>query len=515
MCKTRDDMLQTASQLMHVLVALVGCITISLEIDLEGLQPVSMSEIETGTLSAWEPKNSMSGNMDDFWAPWVTHTLNFVGPCVLIAILGLQAIWSDDVNWAGYLLRAERLRSAIYSYRGRVGEWSLPVVPRGGWWHEQMTRTSPRGEARPVGKNLSNIGVRTREQNREKLNHLQEHTLGAAMTRASNTAAQATVPTVITCGVLLALFGLVLFIAGCYVELEYDDRPLALLLVLCGGAAIATGSIVIKPLANQAHVGQSLDMTPLKEPTDAFMQACAPPFEFNLPWNRGIRMGADSVPPSVGAGGEEISDTASDEAQKPAPVQATTVVAIDNGFSTIGADEYLQFRAYPLRAELGQLGPQLTARLRQVQRLLFLSSLASAFCAIAAPVFQRHLAIWVCLFNTISCSALFFSHRTSARQVACAANTTCASLDACIDWWLTLPALEKLRRETFERLVSDVERAVEVLCVVWTSSELELPDPRNKDGDAQGTIPQMSPHDRELDAKLRKLIQPKAGKLML
>ena len=60
-----------------------------------------------------------------------------------------------------------------------------------------------------------------------------------------------------------------------------------------------------------------------------------------------------------------------------------------------------------------------------------------------------------------------------------------------------------------------MERAVEVLCVVWTSSELQLPDPRNKDGDAQGTIPQMSPHDRELDAKLRKLIQPKAGKLML
>lgn len=512
--KTRDDLLQTALQVMHVLVALTVCITVSLEVGLEGLQPVPVADIEAGTLSAWEPKNSMSGNMDDYWAPWVTHTLNFVGPCVLILILGLQAVWGDDGHWPGYLLRAERLRSAIYSYRGRVGEWSLPVVPRGGWWYEQLARTRPQSDSAAITESLSSIGASTRERNRERLHELQEDTLFAAMTRASNTAVQATVT--VMCGAVLSAFGLVLLITGLYVELQYDDRPLALLLALCGVAAMATGFVVIRPLANQARKGRPMDMTPLKEPTAAFMQACAPPFEFDLPWNKGIRMGALPVPAPAGGGGGEIGDAAADGHQNPTDsVHASTVVAIDNGFASIGAEEYLQFRVYPLRAELGQLGPQLTVRLRQVERLLFLSSLASALCAIAAPVFQRHLAIWVCLFNTIGYSALFYSHRTSVREVACAANTTCVTLDACIDWWLTRPAKDKLRRETFERLVSDVERAVETLCVVWTSCALGLAEARNTDEDQKRQMMELTPQDRDLDAKLRKKIQPKAGKLML
>ena len=514
-CKTRDDLLQTASQVMHVFVALMVCITITLEIGLEGLQPVPVADIEAGTLSAWEPKNSMSGNMDDYWLAWVAHALNFVGPCVLISILGLQAVWGDDIHWAGYLLRAERLRSAIYSYRGRVGEWSLPIVPRGGWWCEQLARTRPQSDSAVSTESLSSISASTRERNREKLHELQEDTLFAAMTRASNTALQATIPTVINCGVAMSAFGLVLLITGIYLELQYDDRPLALLLALCGVAATATGIVVIRPLANQARKGRSMDMTPLKEPTAAFIKACAPPFEFDLPWNKAISMGVLPVPAPAGAGGGEIADAASDGHQNPANVHATTVVVIDNGFAPIGAEEYLQFRAYPLRAELGQLGPQLTVRLRQVERLLFVSSLASVLCAIAAPVFQRHLAIWICLFNTISCSALFFSHRTSAREIACAANTTCVTLDACIDWWLTRPAQEKLRRETFARLVSDVERAVETLCVVWTSSELGLAEEREIDEDHKLSTLELTTEDRDLDAKLRKKIQLKAGKLML
>lgn len=518
-CKKRDEMLQTASQLMHVVVALMACITVSLEIDLEGLKPVPLEDIESETVSVWEPKNSLSGDMDKFWVTWVTHAMNFVGPCVLIAVLGLQAVWSDDVHWAGYLLRAERLRSAIFSYRGRVGEWSLPVIPRGGWWYEQMANARPRMGNEPTNGNLSSVGIKTREQNRERLNELQEDTLAAAMTRCSNTAAQATIPTVIKCGVVLSALGLLLFLVGCFVELKYDDRPLALLLTLCGITGIATGIVVIKPIANQAHKGRSLDMTPLQQPTDAFTQTCAPPYEFNLPWNKniGISIGEESVPSTAAAGGDNIKiDTVSEEAQSPTNVQATTVTAIDNGFAPISAGEYLQFRAYPLRAELGELGPQLTARLRQLQRLLFLSSLASALCAIAAPVFQRHLATWVCFFNTIGCSALVYSHRTSAREVACAVKTTCITLDACMDWWVTLPAHQKLRPEAFERLVSDVERAVEVLCVVWTSSELELPVPRDKDEVPDSKVPQLlQPRDRDLDAELRAKVQPKGGKLML
>jgi hypothetical protein len=544
-CKTRDDMLQKASQVLHVLVALMACITVSLEIDLEGLGVTPFAEIEAGNVPIWSPKNSLSGDMDDNWVTWVTHGFNFVGPCVLIAVLGLQADWSDDVRWGGHLLRAERLRSAIFSYRGRVGEWSLPAIPRGGWWHEQMASTSSstddpslaRGGSVSLSEadhetadDLNGIGAKTRERNREKLNQLQEETLAAAMTRASNTAAQATIPAVIKVGVALSLFGLLLVITGIYAELQYDDRPLALLLFLCGITGIGIGIVVIKPLANQAHEGRSRDMKPLKEPTAAFMQACAPPFELKLPWHKdvGISMGSAGSAPAAagasgagagaaGAGGTAAVGSAVGGEDQVAAVQATMVDAIDHGFAPINAEEYLTFRAYPLRAELGQLGPQLSARLRQIQRLLFLSSFASALCAIAAPVFQRHLAVWVCLFNTIGCSVLVYSHRTSARELACAANTTCVTLDACLDWWLTLPVERRHQSESFERLVSDIERAVEVLCVVWTTSELELPNQREREEHARlgGTMQRVQMHVRDRDAMLRKMIQPRGGKFLL
>lgn len=362
-----------------------------------------------------------------------------------------------------------------------------------------------------MADDLRSTGVRTREQNRAKLNQLQQDTLAASMTRASNTATRATVPTVFQCGVVLGFFGTALLIAGLYVEFQYDDRPLALLLSICGLAAMSTSVVLVQPLANQSHEGTSLDITPLKEPTHAFVQTCSPPFEFELPWNKdvGINLEAGSVPAAADAAAVETGDGEFDESQKPADIQATTVVAIDNGFDPISADKYLQFRVYPLRAELGQLVPQLTTRLRHIQRVLLLSNLASAVCAIAAPMLQRHLAIWVCLFNTIGCAALFYSNRTSAKGMACAAHTTSVTLDACIDWWLTLRAQEKLRRENFERLVSDVERAVNMWCVVWTAFELKEGD------DSDGIAPHLTSHDRDLDAKLRKKIQAGAGKLML
>ena len=71
--------------------------------------------------------------------------------------------------------------------------------------------------------------------------------------------------------------------------------------------------------------------------------------------------------------------------------------------------------------------------------------------------------------------------------------------------------------ESFERLVSDIERAVEVLCVVWTTSELELPNQREREEHARlgGTMQRVQMHVRDRDAMLRKMIQPRGGKFLL
>ena len=508
-CKQRDDTLQKASQLLHVFIALMACITISLEVGLEDGVETSYDDIMAQTYSAspWVPKNSRGGNMDDSWPVWITHFFNFVGPCVLICIIGLQADWSDDVRWGGHLLRAERLRAAIFSYRGGVGDWALPSIARGGWWHEQLAAT----HVRPDGDQsanaqydrdhelayLSGIAAKTRERNREKLNALQEETLTAAMTRSSNTATEATIPAVMYTGITLAMFGTILFLLGCHTELQFDDRPLAILLGLCGLTGIAIGVIVVKPLANQAHQGKSRDMKPLRQPSDDFMRTCAPPFHVSIPLG-----GEVSIVNSGDNDGDGIDQA----------FHAKDINLVDQGYAPITADQYLQFRAYPLRAELGQLGPQLSARLRKIQRMLFFSSFASAICAIASPLFERHLAVWVCLFNTVGCSVLVYSHRTSARELACAANTTCVTLDACLDWWLTLPAPKKSRAESFERLVADVERAVEVLSVVWTRSELELPRPSHE---KETDVALVHSQARDTDTFMRKTVQERGGKFLL
>ena len=506
-CKQRDDKLQMASQLLHVFIAVTACITISLEIPLEGLSAWAEERIMAdGAVNVWEPKNSRGGNMDDFWPVWITHFFNFVGPCVLICIIGLQADWSDDVRWGGHLLRAERLRAAIFSYRGRVGDWALPAIARGGWWHEQLAATHVRPDGAQSENTqydhelayLAGIAAKTRERNRERLNALQEETLTAAMTRASNHATEATIPAVMITGCTLAMFGTVLFLLGCHTELQFDDRPLAILLVLCGLTGIAIGVIVVKPLANQAHQGKSRDMKPLRQPSAEYMKTCAPPFHVSIPLGGEV---------SIVGGGSENAEDGTDQA-----FHAKDINLVDQGYAKIGPEQYLQFRAYPLRAELGQLGPQLSARLRKIQRMLFVSSFASAFCAIGAPLFERHLAIWVCLFNTIGCSVLVYSHRTSARELACAANTTCVTLDACLDWWLTLPPAKKSREGSFERLVADVERAVEVLSVVWTRSELELPRPSEE---KETDVALVHSEARDKDTMLRKMVQPRGGKFLL
>jgi len=280
--RIRNQLLQNVSTFMHVFVALMACLTITQEVHLEdGVQATydAQGDPYNGAtlLDNWSVKNSLFGNMhDSIWA-WFSHGLNFVGPCVLIAVMGLQADWSDDVRWGGHLLRAERLRAAIYGYRGQVGDWKLEAAPTGGWWHEQLA-----GYGSSAIRDLGGVARANRNENRERLNTLYQDTLTAAMTRSSNTAADATIPAVMVTGVVLCIFGLGISVGGIAVELQYDDRPLAILLLLCGITAIVIGVTIVKPLANQASTGKSRDIKPLREHTPEFALTCAPPFKVTV-----------------------------------------------------------------------------------------------------------------------------------------------------------------------------------------------------------------------------------------
>merc|ERR1712072_504553 len=184
------------------------------------------------------------------------------------------------------------------------------------------------------------------------------------------------------------------------------------------------------------------------------------------------------------------------------------------GHGPLDAERFLQYRAYPLRAELGTLGPLLSARLRRFQRMLFLSTFLSAMFAICAPTLNRHLAVWVCLFNTAGCSVIAWSNRTSARELACAAQTTCVTLDQILDWWLALPKESQASQKSYEQLVQDVERAVEVLCIIWTRCELELPRTIHCDGHLdvdRERLRQLDSATRDKDAMLRNQVQPGVG----
>ena len=56
------------------------------------------------------------------------------------------------------------------------------------------------------------------------------------------------------------------------------------------------------------------------------------------------------------------------------------------------------------------------------------------------------------------------------------------TLDQILDWWLALPKESQASQKSYEQLVQDVERAVEVLCIIWTRCELELPRTIHCDG---------------------------------
>ena len=66
----------------------------------------------------------------------------------------------------------------------------------------------------------------------------------------------------------------------------------------------------------------------------------------------------------------------------------------------------------------------------------------------------------------------------------------------------------------YEQLVQDVERAVEVLCIIWTRCELELPRTIHCDGHLdvdRERLRQLDSATRDKDAMLRNQVQPGVG----
>ena len=78
-----------------------------------------------------------------------------------------------------------------------------------------------------------------------------------------------------------------------------------------------------------------------------------------------------------------------------------------------------------------------------------------------------------------------------------------------------LPEYREVRKEvSFLELCRDVERAVEVLCIIWTRCELELPRTIHCDGHLdvdRERLRQLDSATRDKDAMLRNQVQPGVG----
>ena len=99
-------------------------------------------------------------------------------------------------------------------------------------------------------------------------------------------------------------------------------------------------------------------------------------------------------------------------------------------------------------------------------------------------------------------------------NLAFVSQTTCVTLDQILDWWLALPKESQASQKSYEQLVQDVERAVEVLCIIWTRCELELPRTIHCDGHLdvdRERLRQLDSATRDKDAMLRNQVQPGVG----